>query len=583
MQPRSDSTAKKLDLLQHFVAAERWDVALSLADSIKDGLQLGRRETTPPEPLLPASAARPVAELPPALRSWLSGWSHFHMVEIAEGSELTRPCEPVEIDVSVAADLVSDPAREVRAVLCGTGAPREVPSQLADVAFRDGQRHFRLMFQTQMAAGERQLYLIVFGNPAAERPHYSTDLRTFATDSGLQIENGHYGAHLSSQTWQLERLIYRGGHGLELFAGGEGHGEPPHIDWAHDYLDVDTFQKFRITNWEEVPNLEVERGPVCVRVRRFGFPHSPLHPVFTQSRFHIDVTYTFWSGLPWFAKRGRMEAVTDFQVNYLRDDEWVFSGYSFTDMLWLDGHGRLHEGPVEAGHDQDLWGVGFYHRDSRHAFIALWLEHRADGFTGLCHAGAPQLNYGGHGQLWSRWAASGDPRFSAGDVLHQHNVYLVTPYEGPGAVEEERRRHLEPLRVTAAHDLDRLAVADSSADVGTNSQLARPGEGAEASREKQRLWAAIAEVRDEMFYVAESGVVDLGYVRDVVARGPRVNVVMTMPHRGRPKYRFIGESIRQRLLELPGVDEVVVDCEWDPPWTPASMSARGRQEMGLPA
>ena len=583
MQRRSDSTDRKLRLLQQFTEAQRWDVAMSLAESVKDSLQLGRTESGPPDPLLPAAAARPVTDLPGALQAQVAGWACFHLVEVSETAGLARRFEPVEIATAVDAGLVGDPAREVRVARCDGGTLCEIPSQVMDLAFHHGERHFQLVFQTALDAGDRQLFLILFANPAAERPHYGTDLNAYEEDRGLQVENAHFRAHLSAQTWQLERLIYRGSHGLELFAGGEGHGEPPHIDWAHDYLDVDKFQKFRVTNWEEVPNLEVVRGPLCVRVRRWGFPHSPLHPVFTQSRFHIDVTYTFHAGLPWFSKRGSMEAVTDFQINYLRDDEWVFSGYSFTDSLWLDQQGRVHEGPVDAGQEENLWGVGFYHRDSRHAFVALWLEHRADGFAGLRHVGAPVLDYGGHGQLWSRWAASGDPQFSAGDVLHQYNVYLIRPYKGPVPIEEERRRRLEPLQLARSEDLGQLEAAASASGASDICRLARAGEGPETAGGKQRLWAALEEVRDEMFYVAESSVVDLGYVRDLSVRGPRVNVVMTMPHRGRPKFRFVGDAIRQRLLEVPGVAEVVVDCEWDPPWTPAQMSSRGRLEMGLPA
>ena len=344
MQRRSDSTDRKLRLLQQFTEAQRWDVAMSLAESVKDSLQLGRAESGPPDPLLPAAAARPVTDLPGALQAQVAGWACFHLVEVSETAGLARRFEPVEIATAVDAGLVGDPAREVRVARCDGGTLCEIPSQVMDLAFHHGERHFQLVFQTAMDAGDRQLFLVLFANPAAERPHYGTDLNAYGEDRGLQVENAHFSAHLSAQTWQLERLIYRGSHGLELFAGGEGHGEPPHIDWAHDYLDVDKFQKFRVTNWEEVPNLEVVRGPLCVRVRRWGFPHSPLHPVFTQSRFHIDVTYTFHAGLPWFSKRGSMEAVTDFQINYLRDDEWVFSGYSFTDSLWLDQQGRVHEG-----------------------------------------------------------------------------------------------------------------------------------------------------------------------------------------------------------------------------------------------
>ena len=62
-------------------------------------------------------------------------------------------------------------------------------------------------------------------------------------------------------------------HGLELFAGGEGHGEPPGIDWAHDYAASGHFQKLRITLWETCPDYEVVRGPVATIVRRWGFPH----------------------------------------------------------------------------------------------------------------------------------------------------------------------------------------------------------------------------------------------------------------------------------------------------------------------
>jgi len=158
---------------------------------------------------------------------------------------------------------------------------------------------------------------------------------------------------------QLERLNSRREHGLELYAGGKGHGEPPSIDWAHDYVDLGNFQKLRIKNWARCPNFEVEIGPLMVRCRRWGFPHSPLHPLFTPSRIHVDQTYSFYAGLPLFFKQGRMEAIQDVTVEAMRDDEWVFSGYSFTDLLWIDRAGKLREGPVTREAANDLWGVGF--------------------------------------------------------------------------------------------------------------------------------------------------------------------------------------------------------------------------------
>ena len=44
-------------------------------------------------------------------------------------------------------------------------------------------------------------------------------------------------------------------------AHGNGHGEPPNIDWAHDYTTAGAFQKMRVTNWDECPNYEVVRRP----------------------------------------------------------------------------------------------------------------------------------------------------------------------------------------------------------------------------------------------------------------------------------------------------------------------------------
>ena len=55
-----------------------------------------------------------------------------------------------------------------------------------------------------------------------------------------------------------------------------------------------------------------------------------------------------------------------------------------------------------------------------------------------------------------------------------------------------------------------------------------------------------------------------------------------MPRRGRPKYGFIGNPIRQRLLVLEGVREVVIELTWEPAWNVARVTAKGRQALGLP-
>jgi metal-sulfur cluster biosynthetic enzyme len=241
---------------------------------------------------------------------------------------------------------------------------------------------------------------------------------------------------------------------------------------------------------------------------------------------------------------------------------------------------------VPAANTDNLWGVGFYNATSRDAFLALWLEHDAEAFDGLKHGGAPTLHYDGHGQLWSRYPAE-HARLKAGTSIRQKNAYLVLPYEGPKAAPQiERLRHQlkNPLAVQPG-ELPPGAAATSS------GALARDGETPQSAPLKPAIWKALAEVRDEQLYNIDGNIVDLGYVYDVRARDGVVTVLVSMPHRGRPVHDFlvtagggrVEPGIRERLLKLDKVREVVVSATWNPPWTIARATDAGRRALGLPA
>ena len=578
---RSDAVETKINLLRAALNEGRYELAQALADSIKEGIAAERQlRARPGEPTIPAAASRELKSLPAPWAEWARGWSRYQVIVLQEPLGLARQREPVDLFISVPAEEVACLAREARLARLDrqAGTLREIPCQVYGEVRRGSERLGHLVFMASVAAHETETYLLFSGNPEAEMPAFPTDLRVRGEGFGLDIENGFYVASLSRQMGQLERLTYKRAHGLELFAGGEGHGEPPHIDWAHDYLSADRFQKFRVTNWATCPNYEVVRGPLCVSVRRWGFPHSPVHPLFTPSRMFIDVTYIFYADTPYFLKHGRMEMVRDFSLNYLRDDEWVFSGYSFTDALWMGVDGRLREGPVDPKEQDNLWAVGFYHRDSRDAFIALRLEHSAEGFPGvLYHAGSPVLDYQGHGQLWSRWAARDDPFFPAGSVLKQRNAYLVSPFARENGAELVER-YWNALRHPLQAQPGQLPAIRAQACPG---RLARPGEAGDSPINKRAIWEALRDCRDDMLYTIDANVVDMGYIRDVRVVGNMVHIVMTMPHRGRPKYRYLGEPMRRRLLELPHVEQVVIDLTWDPPWSANDLSDVAWAALGL--
>ena len=323
-----------------------------------------------------------------------------------------------------------------------------------------------------------------------------------------------------------------------------------------------------------------------VRVRRWGFPHSPMHPVFTPSRMHIDQTYTFYAGKDYLLKEGTMEAAKDFQLATMRDDEWVLSGYSFTEKLWLDSAGHLHEGDVPAEQHKKLQGVGFYNRDSRDAFLALWLEHTAEGLDTLERNGLPTLHYFHHGQLWSRYPLGGEPRqLKQGNLLRQRNAYIVAPYAEEGATEQisnMRQQFLNPITV-------KLGVLPTVKNASATGSLAREGETPDYAPLKKQIWQALRQVLDEQLYHIDSNVVDMGLIYDVRLRDDVAEIVMTMPDRGRPVYQFfeyqgggrITPGIRERLLELDSINDVLVTHTWHPQWTIDRLTQSGRKSMGL--
>ncbi|MCA9232742.1 MAG: metal-sulfur cluster assembly factor [Planctomycetales bacterium] len=589
-ETRTDTVEQKLELLRQAYEAGRFDVALSLAESLKDTIQCDKLlRFDPGQPAFNIDEPIPVSELPSPWAAWAQGWQYVFPLQLTETAAMARRQEPVDLSFAFPDQLAIDLRREIRVARIerANGLLLEIPSQVYDVHRVGPKRYCRLVFFADAEPGSETDYLVFYGNALAELPQYKTDLQIRGDRYDLDVSNNHFVAQLSSQTGQLERLRYTRQHSLELFSGGKGHGEPPTIDWSNDYVDQNHYQKLRIRNWAEPPNYEVVQGPLMVRIRRWGFPHSPMHPVFTPSRMHIDQTYTFYAGKDYFLKEGTMEAVQDFEFTTMRDDEWVLSGYSFTDKLWIDGAGHLREGDVPADQAKSMRGVGFYHQASRDAFLALWLKHSAQGYDDLASAAPPTLHYHQHGQLWSRYPLGDGPqKFNRGTVISQKNAYSVAPFPEQDAahhVENLQNRLLQPLAVAAG------AIAPGTNPTATG-RLARDGETPASGPLKTAIWDALREIRDEQLYRIDANLVDLGLVYDLRVHDGVAEILMTMPHRGRPVYQYFvtqgggrnTEGIRERLLQIEGIEQVIVNFTWHPAWTPDLLTNAGRRSLGLP-
>lgn len=76
-------------------------------------------------------------------------------------------------------------------------------------------------------------------------------------------------------------------------------------------------------------------------------------------------------------------------------------------------------------------------------------------------------------------------------------------------------------------------------------------------------------------------VVDLGLIYEVAIQPPRVDVKMTLTAIGCPMAPEVMTEVRERLLQIPGVEEAGVELVYDPPWTPERMTEEARWELGL--
>ena len=94
----------------------------------------------------------------------------------------------------------------------------------------------------------------------------------------------------------------------------------------------------------------------------------------------------------------------------------------------------------------------------------------------------------------------------------------------------------------------------------------------------ETLLEALRELQDPEMPV---NLVDLGIIYGVRQIEGVVTVDLTFTAMGCPAAEFVLDDVRERLLQEPGVREVVVNVVWDPPWTAARMTQAGRDALEM--
>ncbi|MBZ5598187.1 MAG: metal-sulfur cluster assembly factor [Acidobacteriia bacterium] len=81
-------------------------------------------------------------------------------------------------------------------------------------------------------------------------------------------------------------------------------------------------------------------------------------------------------------------------------------------------------------------------------------------------------------------------------------------------------------------------------------------------------------------------IVDLGLIYGVRFESTAddkqdVTIDMTLTAQGCPAHVMIGEQVKSRVEQLPGVRNATVNVVWNPPWTPERLSADARKQLGI--
>ncbi|MCH7727650.1 MAG: hypothetical protein IH991_14385 [Planctomycetes bacterium] len=274
-------------------------------------------------------------------------WKQHVDLRVKEPIGLARQREAVEFEIEIGKVDPSRFAKELRVVDLDTG--KEVLAQGHSV--QSGRA--TIVFLASVAAGAERAYRVYFDNPGAKPAVHKTDLRAAAVTGmvevkprrkfALSISNDHLRADLHPQSGQIARLTYLKGTGdVRTFIGN---AQTSILHWNPDLRNRSRLFEVPpplrgkraweyVHYWDPPPKSEVEIGPLMVRVRRSGpFAHTP--------EVDCEVTYTFFADQPYFVVDTRLEILKDYEVEFLRDDEFGFK-FGYNRALW-----KLKSGTVK--------------------------------------------------------------------------------------------------------------------------------------------------------------------------------------------------------------------------------------------
>jgi ring-1,2-phenylacetyl-CoA epoxidase subunit PaaD len=91
------------------------------------------------------------------------------------------------------------------------------------------------------------------------------------------------------------------------------------------------------------------------------------------------------------------------------------------------------------------------------------------------------------------------------------------------------------------------------------------------------VWSALEGVMDPE--IPAVSVVDMGMIKDVVVETGRVRVEVLPTFTGCPAVPIIRQDVAVAVAGVEGVEDVVVEFSYDPPWTTDRITDEGRRKL----
>lgn len=96
---------------------------------------------------------------------------------------------------------------------------------------------------------------------------------------------------------------------------------------------------------------------------------------------------------------------------------------------------------------------------------------------------------------------------------------------------------------------------------------------------REKVMAALKSVYDPEIPV---DIYELGLIYEVnILPINNIQILMTLTSPSCPSAEAIPEEVKQKVLDIPGVNDVNVEITWDPPYSQDMMSEAAKLELGF--